>query len=242
MQDIVRERNIVSPNKAELLWGAGCWALYLAGFSLLLSQLLPLFGFDLNSASGEGIFQIAGFVLDFILIVLVMRKFLWRSLAPLRQNGKRLLTTVLFGLFAYYVLMYLTAVLIYNVSLALALAPENRNNDAVTSLLNRYPFAVAICVIFLAPVTEECLVRGVVFAPLCRRRPWLAYLVTVVLFGSLHVLPFLGQQEPILLLLSFIQYLPASLVFGWAYQRTRSVFGSLALHSLLNAVSVIVML
>lgn len=242
MQDTLRERNIVSPNKTELLWGAGCWALYLVGFSLLLSQLLPLFGFDLSSETGEGIFQIASFVLDFILIALVMRKFLWRSLAPLRQNGKRLLTTALFGLFAYYVLTYLMAVLIYNISLSLALTPENRNNDAVTSLLSRYPFAMVICVIFLAPATEECLVRGMIFAPLCRRSPWLAYLVTVVLFGALHVLPFIGQQEPILLLLSFLQYLPASLVLGWAYQRTRSILSSLALHSLINAISVVVTL
>ena len=84
--------------------------------------------------------------------------------------------------------------------------------------------------------------RGVLFAPICRRKPWLAYLVTAVLFGLLHTVPYIGTQELSVLALSFLQYLPAGIVLGWAYQRTRSIWGAIALHSLINLVAVAAML
>ena len=97
MRETFRERDIVAPTKTELLLGVGCWLLYLVGISALLLLLLPLLGVDLNSERGGSLAQLAAFALDFILIVLVFRKFLWRSAAPLKGNGKRLLSTVLLG-------------------------------------------------------------------------------------------------------------------------------------------------
>ena len=220
----------------------GCWLLYLVGISALLLLLLPLLGVDLNSERGGSLAQLAAFALDFILIVLVFRKFLWRSAAPLKGNGKRLLSTVLLGFAAYYLLMYLVALLIACLSLGLDVLPENLNNEVIGTIMTQYTFPMAVCTVVFAPVTEECLVRGVLFAPICRRKPWLAYLVTAALFGLLHTVPYIGTQELSVLALSFLQYLPAGIVLGWAYQRTRSIWGAIALHSLINLVAVAAML
>lgn len=242
MRETFRERDIVAPTKTELLLGVGCWLLYLVGISALLLLLLPLLGVDLNSERGGSLAQLAAFALDFILIVLVFRKFLWRSAAPLKGNGKRLLSTVLLGFAAYYLLMYLVALLIACLSLGLDVLPENLNNEVIGTIMTQYTFPMAVCTVVFAPVTEECLVRGVLFAPICRRKPWLAYLVTAVLFGLLHTVPYIGTQELSVLALSFLQYLPAGIVLGWAYQRTRSIWGAIALHSLINLVAVAAML
>lgn len=242
MRETFRERDIVAPTKTELLLGVGCWLLYLVGISALLLLLLPLLGVDLNSERGGSLAQLAAFALDFILIVLVFRKFLWRSAAPLKGNGKRLLSTVLLGFAAYYLLMYLVALLIACLSLGLDVLPENLNNEVIGTIMTQYTFPMAVCTVIFAPVTEECLVRGVLFAPICRRKPWLAYLVTAVLFGLLHTVPYIGTQELSVLALSFLQYLPAGIVLGWAYQRTRSIWGAIALHSLINLVAVAAML
>lgn len=242
MRETFRERDIVAPTKTELLLGVGCWLLYLVGISALLLLLLPLLGVDLNSERGGSLAQLAAFALDFILIVLVFRKFLWRSAAPLKGNGKRLLSTVLLGFAAYYLLMYLVALLIACLSLGLDVLPENLNNEVIGTIMTQYTFPMAVCTVVFAPVTEECLVRGVLFAPICRRKPWIAYLVTAVLFGLLHTVPYIGTQELSVLALSFLQYLPAGIVLGWAYQRTRSIWGAIALHSLINLVAVAAML
>ena len=95
MRETFRERDIVAPTKIELLCGLGCWLLYLSGIPELLRWLLPLLGVDLSSVRGASLAQIAAFVLDFILLVLVFRKFLWRSTQTLKGNGRRLLSTVL---------------------------------------------------------------------------------------------------------------------------------------------------
>ena len=47
MRETFRERDVVAPTKIELLYGLGCWLLYLSGIPELLRWLLPLLGFDL---------------------------------------------------------------------------------------------------------------------------------------------------------------------------------------------------
>ena len=74
MRETFRERDIVAPTKIELLCGLGCWLLYLSGIPELLRWLLPLLGVDLSSVRGASLAQIAAFVLDFILLVLVFHR------------------------------------------------------------------------------------------------------------------------------------------------------------------------
>lgn len=241
MRETFRERDIVAPTKIELLCGLGCWLLYLSGIPELLYWLLPLLGVDLESVRGASLAQIAAFVLDFILLVLVFRKFLWRSAQPLKGNGKRLFSTVLRGFAFYWLLAYLVSLLIMFLSAGMKVTLENRNNEAIGIILTNYTLPMAISTVVFAPVTEECLVRGVLFAPICRRKPWVAYLVSTVLFGLLHTFQYIGVQPWSVLALSFLQYLPAGIVLGWVYQRTRSIWGAIALHSLINLVAVAAM-
>ena len=241
MRETFRERDIVAPTKIELLCGLGCWLLYLSGIPELLRWLLPLLGVDLSSVRGASLAQIAAFVLDFILLVLVFRKFLWRSTQTLKGNGRRLLSTILRGFTFYWLLAYLVSLLIMFLSAEMNVMLENRNNEAIGTILTNYTLPMAISTVVFAPVTEECLVRGVLFAPMCRRKPWVAYLVTTVLFGLLHTFQYIGVQPWSVLALSFLQYLPAGIALGWVYQRTRSIWGAIVLHSLINLVAVVAM-
>ena len=242
MRETFREREIVAPTNKELLWGVGCWLLYLAVLPELLYWLLPLLGVDLQSERGACLAQIAAFALDFILIALVFRRFLWRSAQPLKGSGSRLLSTALRGFGFYWLLGCLVSLLIAFLSVGLEVTPENRNNETIDTILTNYKVSMALSTVVFAPLTEECLVRGVLFAPLCKRKPWVAYLVTTVLFGLLHTFQYIGVQAWSVLALSFLQYLPAGIALGWVYQRTRSIWGAIALHSLINLVALAAML
>ena len=243
MHETFRERDLIAPTKTELLCGLGCWLLYLSGIPELLRWLLPLLGFDLGTVKGAGLAQIAAFVLDFILILLVFRKFLWRSVRPLKGNGRLLLSGIARGLVLYWLLGYLVSLVILLLSAGMEVVADNRNNDTIVAILMNDTVPMAVSTIVLAPVTEECLVRGVLFAPLCKRKPWVAYLASTVLFGLLHVVTHYSlKSELLLMLLSFLQYLPAGIALGWVYQRTRSIWGAIALHMLINSVAVAAML
>lgn len=230
------DKSLVSPSKREIAPCVIAWTCYL----LLFPLLIPLFfryvlGQNLLSSSVIYNVEITYFILSFVLTVLLMKNFLWRSLEPLRGKLGKLLLTALLGLLAYYML----ASFVYSILFSFVEPEETQNQQILNSLLYRRPVPMLICTVLLSPITEECLVRGAVFAPLCRRWPWLAYLLSSILFAGLHVVAGIGAQPTSELLVSFVQYLPAGLVLGAAYQAMRSVWGSIVLHMLVNLVSVI---
>lgn len=240
MLQTFRERGLTAPNKTELFCALGCWVVYLVGMSALALWLLPLLGVDLRSEKGWSLAQVCILTADFVVVAAVFCRFLWRSFAPLRGNLKCLLTTVLYGFAAYWVLMCLVSAVVTSVSLGMDVTPDSSNNTAIRTALTNYRVPMAICTVLLAPVTEECLVRGALFAPLCRKKPWLAYVVTSVLFSLLHIAQHYEAGQALLpYFLTFLEYLPAGLVLGWAYQRTRSVWGPIALHCVINLLAVV---
>ena len=82
----------------------------------------------------------------------------------------------------------------------------------------------------LAPLLEEFLFRGVILTGLMRRMDtWWAILWSSVLFGIAHLNPW--------------QALPAFVMgclFGWIYVRTRSYWTVVAMHSLNNTLTIMV--
>jgi membrane protease YdiL (CAAX protease family) len=85
----------------------------------------------------------------------------------------------------------------------------------------------AVVVITVAPVCEELFFRGVLFRVLRQRMPlWPAAIIDGILFGFVH-----GSLVivPILAVLGII--------LCWVYERTGSLFPTIALHSLNNTVA-----
>ena len=112
---------------------------------------------------------------------------------------------------------------------------DNPNNEAAVDLVRQSFGPMAGVTIFLAPIVEESLFRAGVFGALRRKSRWAAYAVSTLLFGLCHVWSFalLDPKELVYLL----QYIPAGLALARCYERTDSVWGSIFLHMLNNAVS-----
>jgi membrane protease YdiL (CAAX protease family) len=103
---------------------------------------------------------------------------------------------------------------------------DNLGADTNTALL----IAGALVVIVVAPVCEELFFRGFLFRVLRLRLPfWFAAVVDGVVFGIVH-----GTSTPI----SALPILAAlGIVFCWVYERTGTLFATIALHALNNTVS-----
>lgn len=96
--------------------------------------------------------------------------------------------------------------------------------DAFTSMLSASPGAIAlVCV--LAPVLEEMLFRGVILRAFLLRYPsGTAIVHSAAIFGLAHMNIY-----------QFVSALTMGLVLGWLYERTRSLFPCIVLHSASNS-------
>ena len=112
------------------------------------------------------------------------------------------------------------------------------NNDTILDLAGqnyRRMFAVAV---FMAPLVEECLFRGVIFRNLYSKSPWAAYLISMLAFALIHIVGFLGSYSPVDILLCMLQYLPAGLCLAWSCIRGQTIFSPIVIHALVNAVGI----
>ena len=229
--DVFQERNLIVPTRRELFGGLFCWIAYLLLFPLVLS-MLPFFQED--SLRSSFLYNLAVSVSCFILVLLVFRKFLYRSKLPMPL----LLFTGFWGFLGAYGLNNLWGYFLQSLVMFLPVTPSNMNQETIDLFLRSYSLPMVLNVVILAPVVEELLFRGAIFAPLCRQKgPVPAYIASMVAFAALHVVSYIGQQHWLVILISFLEYLPAGLMLGWSYQRARSIWAPIVVHALLNLVS-----
>ncbi len=231
---VFQNRKVIAPNQKELQGGLLCWLTY-----LLLPFLLSGFSFfHEDSLRSSFLFDLTFSVLCFLLVLIVFRSFLFRSRIPFLL----LLLTCFFGFIGTQALSSLWWILLSFLEPLLPEAPSNMNQELVNSFLEHYKGAMLLNVVLFAPFIEELLLRGVIFAPLCKKSPLLAYAVSMTVFSALHVTGFIGVQHWAILLFSFLEYLPAAFVLCWSYQRSQSIWAPICLHGLLNLYSTILIL
>jgi membrane protease YdiL (CAAX protease family) len=105
--------------------------------------------------------------------------------------------------------------------------PEARNVRFVMEIVREHRALAAIVVVFLAPMSEEILFRGLLFGAL---RKWLnpkwTIVITALVFASIHLDVY--YLLPIFLL---------GLVLGWARHTANSIWFSTAIHILQNGIA-----
>jgi len=208
---------------------------YLAFQQLLLGNIL----FSLNRALGLALslaeINIVFFCVNFVCSVVLLRKVIVRAHKVWMENLLPTLLTALSATLLIRVAGRFLGVLI------LVLQPEfpNVNDAAVQDMLNDSTVLMSLCTVFLVPFAEELLFRGFVFGVIHRRNRWLAYAVSTFLFSLVHILTFIGQVEPVTLLLCFLQYIPSGMLLAWAYERTDSIYTPILAHATLNLMGMI---
>ena len=96
-----------------------------------------------------------------------------------------------------------------------------------------------VAAVFLVPLTEEALYRGLLFHKLYEKKPIWAYIVSMLGFAAIHVMGYIGTQPPLVLFLCFLQYLPAGYCLCWCYRRTGTILCPVLMHTIVNASSIL---
>ena len=218
---------MIFPNrltKTELKQGLGYMAVSLLILPGILG-LLPLRAGQLNFVY---------YCINFAAVVFILRRFLLQNLRIALDHP---FPTLYFGALSY--LGYEAFGRIIAIAILSAFPGfANVNDRSILTMMAEDPILMTVGVVLLAPVAEECFHRGLIFRGLYDRSPALAYLVSMIAFAALHVVGYVGQFEPLQLLLCFVQYLPAGYCLCFAYRRSGTIISPIIVHCVINALSV----
>ena len=219
--------------KKSEFWGAMImFALHVLLFPVLISLFMIRWPHVLSSAQLNLIYYLTSAVLTFVFL----GKFLRTQFDPLVDRLWGNFVTFLFGWAIYFVLAFFVGL----VMTWLGISDGNPNNAAVNDMLNEERNIIIVMTVILAPIVEECILRGGFFCGFYRKNRYLAYVLSIVLFSVYHVWQYAFAAQDVSYLIYAISYIPASFVLCWVYEKSGSIWTSIFFHMSFNAYALIV--
>lgn len=219
-----------APNEKETKLGIIWIFVSLMGLPILLTVINLLLGSPLSA----GLLNTVYYCLNFVGVIIIFRKFL--------NSAAKMALQRIFPVIWYAILGYLGYQVITNLLTTgiLLLYPDfsNVNDENIFSMLERDTLPFALATVFLVPVAEETLYRGVVFRRLLDKNAVLAFIISMVVFAAIHVVGYIGTYPAVTLLLCFLQYLPAGYCLAWSYRQTGTIITPILMHTLVNATGI----
>ncbi len=213
---------------------AGFGLAYLGIELFILPSVLALSNAALGAPLTDAALNFVYFSLNFLAVIAIFRQFLRDSFAFGLHSALRTLSISLASLGVYFLLNFLLSALI------LHLYPDfaNVNDSTIASMARQEFYLVAAGTVFLVPLTEETMFRGLLFGRFCARSKPLAYFVSTAAFSAIHILNYIGTTPPEFLVLSFLQYIPAGLCLAAAYDLSGSMLAPVLMHTAINAIGI----
>lgn len=216
----------ISPQENSRGWG------YLFFQLLVLPYLLSIISTLLPRPLSPAELNFAFYSINFIAIVIIFRTYLHASARGALSRFWQILQAAILGLVAYEISNFLITRTITH------FFPGFTNvNDASISAMTGSNFTLmAMGIVFLVPPVEEVLYRGMIFRRLYAVSRPAAYIVSIVIFGAIHVIGYIGKCTPGTLALCFVQYIPAGVWLAWTCHKADNILASIAVHAAINAI------
>lgn len=227
------KRLSISMTRRELLWGFGYFLFYLLALPSVLELLFSLLSWDYNSTRGHLRLTVLYNAVNFLAMLLIFHRFLGKSLAAVTKRFWGFVQAVILGWVMYQAATSLVGLLCRLVM------PELQNlNNAYFADQAKINFTVtAIATVFLAPPVEECLFRGLLFRTIHQKSRFLAFAISATAFALVHITSYVSYYGVLGSALLLLQYLPAGLALGWAYEKTDTILAPMVIHMVINAIS-----
>ncbi|MCL2563245.1 MAG: CPBP family intramembrane metalloprotease [Oscillospiraceae bacterium] len=217
----------IGPSLGEIIAGLVYLFLHMFILGRFLFEILWVVGFRVDLVT----LNIIYFSVGVLFLAIAMRRYLKESFTRFRQYGISNLWVILTGFGLVLVLAYGLGALL------LILAPDavNHNQEAIEEIVRQSFFPALFMTVILAPILEELLFRGAIFAPLRKKNRILAYVVSVLTFAFLHIATtvFFGNPNADILLIMLL-YIPPGLVFAWVYEKSGTIWAPIILHAVWN--------
>ncbi|MBO5891900.1 MAG: CPBP family intramembrane metalloprotease [Oscillospiraceae bacterium] len=217
--------------KKELSWGIR----YLLFQTVFLSRLLVLVNRLFPVPLSEVWLNFAFFSINLGAALWILHRFL-KGFFPI--TCKQLFRILWVGILFFVANQALSRILGLLLSYA-AKGFANINDQSIAALVRENFPLMAIGTVIFVPIAEECFFRGVLFRGIYQHAPWAAWVISVALFGFLHVMNYIGAFPPLTLLLCFLQYIPAGICLAAAYRLSGSLLCPILIHAAVNAVGIL---
>lgn len=226
-------QQLMTPTERVLGW------IWLPVNTFLLPILAAVYVYANPDQLSDGALNLVTFAVSAVALLLMLHHF-WRESfhRMLDRPGRCLGAMLLGGLVNYALSLAVSPVLL----LALDGAVDNPNNAALLEIAQQDLGMIKAASVFLAPLVEETLFRGVVFGSLRPKHRVLAYALSTGLFSLLHVWQYILVSADASLLVYALQYIPSGVALACCYERSGSIWPPIFLHMLLNTVAFTVLL
>ncbi len=205
---------------------------YLLAYMFLIPWLLSYGNILLPAPLSDAKINFLFFLINFLSVGLIGWRFFLHSGKPLLALPFRCLKITFLSTVIYFISNFLISLLILKIRPDFA----NVNDSSIANMTEESFLLMGIGTVLLAPPVEEFLYRGLLFGSLHSKSRFAAYLVSTVVFAAIHVMGYLGHYDLGLLLLCFLQYLPAGLCLAWAYERSDTIWVPVLMHIAINQI------
>jgi membrane protease YdiL (CAAX protease family) len=212
----------------EIIGGIIWFIIYAFVIGIVLELALALLGVSYDEATLNAVY----FFSNFIITALLFRRFLSYSLPVAADNLLRTLKAILLG-FALYWILEVGLSLLSTLRVQEDTIPNDDTIQAIAGINYRVMWVGAV---LLAPMTEETLVRGLVFGNLRRKSRVLAYVVTALLFASMHTLGYVTEMSALSIVYNMLIYGLPSVALCVCYEYAGTIWAPIALHMIINAI------
>lgn len=171
------------------------------------------------------------YAVGIVWLALFFRKLLRREFDRLCDHFLGCVSGLAMAFFVWYILMMLVQLLFMALGTEI---PSNPNDLTIESLAQMDRGPIMVTAVFMAPILEEVLFRGVVFQSIRKKHRILAYVVSIGLFAVYHIWQYALAEWDLTILLYAVQYIPITLAITWAYERSGSLWTAIFFHMLNN--------
>lgn len=209
--------------------------IYLPLHIFIIPLLLSLLSYCIPDKVNELTANILYYALGLLFCLILMRKYLRRAFDILLDNIGKNFILLLSGYFMYFMLSYIVSLLML---LFLGDGVSNPNNEALIEMSGKNSGVTIALAVFIAPIVEEVLFRGIVFGSIRGKSRGAAYILSISVFALYHVWQYALAFSDTGILLYALQYIPAGYALAWSYEKTNCIWISIFLHMVINIFAV----
>ena len=217
----------------EQIVGVVFLMIYLVVLPFATDPLFRFVGGLLDTTISATVQNMIYYYVLFAVTLIMIHKFIGRTSRNFADNLGVACRSVLIGLVGLYGLNEL----VYRLSNLVVSNRTNLNDTTISAQIQDAPRVSLLIIVFLAPFVEEVLFRGLVFGNLKQKSRVVAYLASCFLFALIHVWQFAVVNQDITYFLLMVQYLVPGAVLAWAYESSGTLWASIGLHAVANALS-----
>lgn len=210
--------------------------IYLPFHIIILPLFINMLATYLPGGLGETAANSIYYGLGFAFCLVCMWKYLRSAFDLLLDNMATNIMAMLFGGVSYLLLSYLASGVLFAILGDAQIASNNETISEISVESSRQLLGLAV---FIAPIIEEVLFRGVIFGALAQKHRRAAFIVSITLFAFYNVWQLALTTMDWTMFVYMIMSIPMGYAMAWVYEKTNCLWAPIFLHMLINMLSML---